>query len=34
MFKVSTVVDRLEQLVREFHDTPARDYREFGSHCL
>jgi creatinine amidohydrolase len=27
-------VDRLEQLAREFHKVPPRDYREFGSHCL
>ena len=27
------VVDRLEQLVREYHTQPVRDYREFGSHC-
>jgi creatinine amidohydrolase len=24
---------RLEQLVREFHELPPRRYREFGSHC-
>ena len=26
-------VDRLEQLVREYHVQPVRDYREFGTHC-
>jgi creatinine amidohydrolase len=26
-------VDRLEQLVREFHEQPVRNYKEFGSHC-
>ncbi len=24
---------RLEKLVREYHEHPVRDYREFGSHC-
>lgn len=28
------VVKRLEQLVREYHAQPVRQYREFGSHCL
>jgi len=27
------VVDRLEKLVREYHEQPVREYREFGSHC-
>ena len=27
-------VERLEQLAREFHSIPPREYREFGSHCL
>jgi creatinine amidohydrolase len=27
------VVDRLEQLIREYHAVPVRDYREFGTHC-
>jgi len=26
-------VNHLEQLAREFHTVPPRDYREFGSHC-
>ena len=25
--------DRLEKLVREYHELPVRHYREFGSHC-
>ena len=25
--------ERLEVLVREYHDQPVRQYREFGSHC-
>ena len=27
------VVDRLEQMVREYHAQPVRDYRDFGTHC-
>ncbi|MDA0839080.1 MAG: creatininase family protein [Planctomycetota bacterium] len=27
------VCDRLVKLVREYHQLPVRDYREFGSHC-
>jgi creatinine amidohydrolase len=27
------VVDRLEQLCREYHASPVREYREFGTHC-
>jgi creatinine amidohydrolase len=27
------VVDRLEQLVREYHAQPVREYTEFGAHC-
>ena len=26
--------DRLEKLVREYHELPVRHYREFGSHCM
>ena len=26
--------DRLENLAREYHKHPMREYREFGSHCL
>lgn len=26
-------VSKLEKIVREFHDQPIRDYRQFGSHC-
>jgi len=29
----SLAVDRVEQLVREYHAQPVREYREFGSHC-
>ena len=25
---------RLEKLVREYHELPVREYREFGSHCI
>ena len=27
------VCNRLEKLVREYHDLPVREYLEFGSHC-
>lgn len=30
---VNAVVQRLVQLVREYHAQPVRDYREFGTHC-
>lgn len=26
-------VERLERLVREYHEQPVRQYKEFGSHC-
>jgi creatinine amidohydrolase/Fe(II)-dependent formamide hydrolase-like protein len=26
--------ERLEKLVREYHELPVREYREFGSHCI
>jgi len=29
----NAVVDKLEQLVREYHTQPVREYKEFGSHC-
>jgi creatinine amidohydrolase len=30
---INLAVDRLEQMVREYHKQPVRDYRENGSHC-
>ena len=29
----SLACERLEKLVREYHELPVRHYREFGSHC-
>ena len=28
------VCERLEKLVRQYHQLPVRQYREFGSHCI
>jgi creatinine amidohydrolase len=30
---VYTIVQKLVQLVREYHTQPVQDYREFGTHC-